>query len=106
MTDETEIVESKLGIGLIRWVAEKEIKPADFAKKMEYSYVHAWSLLNGRTPFTSEAFGRFTLAYGTFEAAEVMRLGNLPNNVESVSLLSEREDTLPVLVVKRKNGKK
>jgi hypothetical protein len=103
---ETTVLEKKLENGLICWVADNDVTPADFARKMGYSYVHAWSLLSKRTPFTREAFGRFTVAYGTFAAAEVMRLADLPNNVDGVDILSEREDAIPVVVVTRKNGKK
>ena len=98
-------LETKLGNGLTRWIAKHEIKPAEFAKKMGYSYVHAWSLLTERTPFTQEAFGRFTVAYGTDAAAELMGLAKLPNGLESVEILSKRKDVLPILVVNRKNGK-
>ena len=66
--------------GLIVWVEKHNIRITDFAFEMEYTYKHAWSILRGGSPFTSEAFGRFVLAYGTDAACELLALAGVENN--------------------------
>jgi hypothetical protein len=45
---------------------------------MNYAYATAWDLIRGKRQFTQEAFGRFAIAYGTDDAAELLSLAELP----------------------------
>jgi len=93
-----ETVHSPLKSGLIRWATEYGITPAKFAKVMGYSYITAWRILRGEQDFSSESFGRFTLKYGTMNAAEILKLADLPDGVPEVGYLPGPEESEPVLV--------
>lgn len=56
---------------LRNWADRNGIRPADFAKKMGYSYNHAFQLLRGNADVTPEMIGRLVLAYGPQAAAEI-----------------------------------
>jgi hypothetical protein len=74
--------EAKLKSGLVRWAAQHDIKPVQFSAQMGYAYATAWDLLRGKRPFTSEALGRFSIAYGTVAAAELLKLADIPDGVD------------------------
>ena len=87
MTGQPTDFEMKLKIGLVLWVAKNGMTPGQFSKKMGYAYAHAWDLLRGKRPFTQEAFGRFSIRFGTEAAAEILELAKLPNGVEDIESL-------------------
>ena len=97
----TEDQKTNLKSGLILWAEENAITPADFARVMGYQYPTAWDILRGKRDFTSEAFGRFTLKYGTKAAAKLLKLADLPDGVIGVEVLpnGEKRDGKTVLVV-------
>jgi len=105
MAEPTEL-EMKLKNGMVLWAAENEVKPVDFALKLKYAYAHAWDLLRGKRPFTQEAFGRFSIAYGTDAAARVLDLAKIANGVDVAALDGPKDADHVVPVVTRKNGKK
>lgn len=74
--------ENKLKSGLVLWADAHSIKPVDFAKTMGYAYATAWDLLRGKRPFTTEALGRFAVAYGWNAASELMKLADLPDGID------------------------
>ena len=91
-------IHSPLKSGLIRWAEEYGVTPSKFAKVMGYSYITAWRILRGEQDFSYESFGRFTSKYGTLNAAEVLKLADLPDGVVEVGYLPGGEGTEPVLV--------
>ena len=99
-------LETKLKSGLVLWAEEHEVKPADFAEKMNYVYAYAWGVLRGKREFTKESFGRFSVAYGMTAAIELLKLADLPEPVESVGRLDGPEDANPPLEVKLKPRRK
>lgn len=105
MAEPTEL-EMKLKSGLVLWAADNEVRPVDFALKLKYSYAHAWDLLSGKRPFTQEAFGRFSIAYGIEAAARVLELAKIANGVDVDPLEAPKDAAYVVPVVTRKNGKK
>ena len=54
------------------WAEEKGINPAEFAKRMDYTYQHAWGLLSGDRLVTHETLGRFLVCYGDAELLHLM----------------------------------
>lgn len=91
--------ESKLKSGLVLWTSSHDIKPVAFAEKMGYAYATAWDLLRGKRPFTPEAFGRFSIAYGTAAAAELLKLAEIPDGVDVSPISAVGASVVPVVTV-------
>jgi plasmid maintenance system antidote protein VapI len=62
--------------GLQKWADRNFIRPADFARKMGYSYNHAYQLLRGEENVTADMLGRIVITYGPDAAAEILKLAN------------------------------
>jgi plasmid maintenance system antidote protein VapI len=67
---------SSLKRALQQWAEENGIKPPEFARRMDYSYQHAYRLLRGDLDVTNDTIGRLVLNYGTDAVAEITALAN------------------------------
>jgi hypothetical protein len=54
---------------LQHWATSNQVSPADFGRKMGYSYNYAYQLLRGESEVKIDMLGRFVVAYG-MEAAK------------------------------------
>lgn len=61
-----------LTAALRAWAEEQQISPADFARKMDYSYNHAYQILRGDKVATLETLGRLALKYGADAVSNVV----------------------------------
>lgn len=73
-----------LTTALRAWAEKKGINPAEFGRRMGYSYAHAHGLLRGERAATMETLGRLLLVYGA-EAAEISEQAKLLNDVAGTS---------------------
>lgn len=53
------------------WANKNHISPAEFGRKMGYSYNHAYQLMRGEAEVTIDMLGRFMVAYGADDAKEI-----------------------------------
>lgn len=61
-----------LKTALVRWAERHEVSPSAFARRMGYSYAHAWGLLRGDANVTSEMLGRFVVSFGGGAVQELL----------------------------------
>lgn len=59
------------------WAKRKGIRPADFARAMEWSYNHAWRVLKDGDSFTLAACGQFAYAFGMETLTEIFRIAGI-----------------------------
>ena len=55
------------------WAEEEGITPAEFGKRLGYSYNHAYQVLKGDGGASVETVGRIALHYGEEAVGEVLR---------------------------------
>lgn len=70
-------VSEKLTKAIRVWAKRKQIRPADFARAMGWSYNHAWRVLNKGDAFTLAACGQFAFAFGMETLTELFRIAGL-----------------------------
>jgi hypothetical protein len=67
-----------LKAGLRRWAEVNGISVPDFARKMEYSYNHAYQLLRGTyADATPMMIGKVAMAYGADAAQQILEFSDL-----------------------------
>lgn len=66
------------------WAFRKNIKPAEFRDRMDWSYQYAWNVISprGKHTFRHEAWGRFIHAYGLCSLEELFRIAGVDPNKE------------------------
>lgn len=65
-------MERSLTEGLRSWAERNGVRPAEFARKTGYSYMHAYQLLHGNAQAADETLGRVARTYGAGAVAEIV----------------------------------
>jgi len=72
------------------WADSNEVTPAEFGRKMGYTYNHAYQLLRGEAEVTVDMLGRFVVAYGA-EASRTIAAAFAQNASPNGAAASQRD---------------
>lgn len=71
------------------WAAKTRVTPTEFARKMGYTYNHAYQLLRGNVEVTLETLGRFVVAYGAKAAQPIAATFSDQTDMDGALVLPE-----------------